>query len=56
MDITVPSMNMMASARGYAVIGAMMANKGTWEGKEYISQKVWEKMHGDENTDYLGSN
>ena len=33
-----------------------MANKGTWEGKEYISEAVWQKMHADENTDYMGGN
>lgn len=41
----IPSCNMTASARGLAKIAAMVANGGTWEGKEYITPEVYKEMH-----------
>lgn len=42
-----PSANTHASARGLAKLAAMMADKGSFEGKEFISAKAWEALHAD---------
>ena len=40
-----PSVNCLASARGLAKMAAFMANKGTFDGTEYISEDTWDKFH-----------
>ena len=40
-----PSVNCIASARGLAKMAAFMANKGTFDGSEYISEETWDKFH-----------
>ena len=41
----IPSANGNCSARGLAKVAAMMANKGTFEGKTLLSPQTWEEMH-----------
>jgi hypothetical protein len=40
-----PSVNCIASARGLAKMAAFMANRGTFDGSEYISEETWDKFH-----------
>lgn len=40
-----PSANTHASARGLARLAAMMADKGSFEGGEFISAKAWDALH-----------
>ena len=40
-----PSANANCSARGLAKIAAMMAAKGTFEGRQYLSEDAWQAMH-----------
>ena len=40
-----PSANTHASARGLARLAAMMADKGSFEGKEFMSTTAWEALH-----------
>merc|ERR1712003_588948 len=40
-----PSTNGHCSARGMAKLAAAMANKGTFDGVEVLSEKAWEAMH-----------
>ncbi len=40
-----PSANTHASARGLARLAAMMADKGSFDGKEFIGERAWEAMH-----------
>ena len=40
-----PSANATCSARGLAKIAAMMANRGRWEGREYLGEPAWQAMH-----------
>ena len=42
-----PSANTHASARGLARLAAMMADKGSFEGKEFISTTAWEALHAE---------
>ena len=39
--------NCHASARGFAKLGAYMANKGTFKGDSIMSEEAWEYIHGD---------
>jgi hypothetical protein len=36
-----------SNARGMAKMAAFMANKGTFEGKTILSEKVWEEFHSE---------
>jgi hypothetical protein len=38
------------SARGLAKISAIMANKGSFEGKTLMSNDAWDKMHSGTTT------
>ena len=38
----------MSNARSLAVMGAYMANKGTLNGKQLISEQTWETMHSEQ--------
>ena len=40
-----PSANTHASARGFAKLAAMMADKGSFEGKEFLSVAAWDALH-----------
>lgn len=40
-----PSANANCSARGLARIAAMMAQGGTFEGREYVTAEAWRAMH-----------
>ena len=40
----IPAANNVASAQALAKMYAMLANKGTWQGKRLISESVWEQM------------
>ena len=42
-----PSANTHASARGFARLAAMMADKGSFDGKEFIGEEAWEALHAD---------
>ena len=42
-----PSCNVTASARGLAILGAIMANKGQFRGKRLIGEDTWEQMHSE---------
>ena len=42
-----PSANTHASARGLARLAAMMADKGSFEGKEFISTTAWDALHAE---------
>ena len=35
------------NARSIALVGAYMANKGTFQGKQMISEDTWNKFHAD---------
>jgi hypothetical protein len=39
------SCNVVASARGLAKLGAIMANKGHYRGKRLLSEETWHLMH-----------
>ena len=39
------SFNVNASARNMAKLAAFMANKGSFDGKQMISEDAWQKMH-----------
>jgi hypothetical protein len=41
----IPSTNMIACAKSLGLLGAYMANKGTFNGKEMISKETWDKLH-----------
>lgn len=43
----IPSANGNCSARGLALVAAALANKGSINGVEILSQKGWEEMHKD---------
>ena len=38
---------MHASARALAKLAAYMANKGTFKGKQLLSEEAWNKMHAE---------
>ena len=38
---------MHASARAIAKLGAFMANKGSFQEKQLMSEEVWEEMHSE---------
>jgi len=40
-----PSANATCSARGLAKVGAMVAARGSWEGREYLSEQAWSALH-----------
>ena len=40
-----PSANTHASARGLARLAAMMADRGSFEGKEFINERAWDDLH-----------
>jgi len=40
-----PSANAKCSARGLAKVGAMMSARGTFEGREYLSEDAWRAAH-----------
>ena len=42
-----PSAAANCSARGLAKIAAMMAARGKWQGREYLSSAAWDAMHAD---------
>lgn len=42
-----PSANTHASARGLAKLAAMMAQRGRFEGKEFMSESAWEALHAE---------
>lgn len=46
-----PSQYTAASARGCAKISAIMANKGSFEGKTLMSNDAWDKMHSGATTE-----
>lgn len=39
------SAGVLASARGLAKLGAYMANRGSFEGREIMHEKSWEEFH-----------
>ena len=41
----IPSAGGLASARGLALLAAVLANGGSWEGKKFLTQLGWEQMH-----------
>ena len=41
------SFNVNASARNLAKLAAFMANKGTLDGKQLLSEDGWNKLHGE---------
>ena len=45
--LEIPSANFNASARGLAMLGAYMANKGQLCGKRLISEETCELLHSD---------
>jgi len=48
-----PSANGNCSARGLALLGCLMANKGQYKGTRLISESTWEAMHGNATEDIL---
>tara|TARA_R110002124_G_scaffold9535_3_gene48836 strand:+ start:6562 stop:7866 length:1305 start_codon:yes stop_codon:yes gene_type:complete len=42
-----PSANTNANARGLAKIAAMMAARGTWEGRQYLGEEAWQALHAE---------
>ncbi len=42
-----PSANANCTARGLAKIAAMLSGGGSWKGREYLSAKGWDVLHGD---------
>merc|ERR1719244_816694 len=46
-EAEVPSVNGNCSARGLAVLGSAMANKGVHNGIRILSESAWENMHAD---------
>ena len=42
-----PSVNVQCSARGLAIVSAMLANHGQWQGQQILSEKAWQAMHAD---------
>jgi len=40
-----PSANTNATARGLAKIAAMMSARGSWQGRQYLSERAWAAMH-----------
>ena len=42
-----PSCGNHCSGRGMAKLGAFMANKGSFEGKTLMSEKMWEEFHSE---------
>ena len=43
--IEIPSANANCSARGLALVGAMLANKGVLKGTRVLSEEAWAAMH-----------
>lgn len=41
----IPSANGHCSARGLGKVAAMMANKGTFQGTQILSEEAWESLH-----------
>ena len=39
-----------SNARSLALLGAYMANKGTFNGKQLLSEQTWEKFHSEPNS------
>ena len=48
-----PSRNCMASARGLAQLAAFMAGKGTFQGKQLLSEETWNEFHANPKFDWL---
>lgn len=42
-----PSANHISNARSIGKLAAYMANKGTLNGKQLLSEKAWNKFHAD---------
>ena len=42
-----PSAGSYANARGLAKLAAIMANKGSFNGKLFLSEESWEELHAD---------
>ena len=40
--------NVITNAKGLAKMGAFMANKGSFEGKQYISEETWNTFHSEQ--------
>jgi CubicO group peptidase (beta-lactamase class C family) len=40
--------NVITNAKGLAKMGAFMANKGSFQGKQYISEETWNLFHGEQ--------
>ena len=43
--VEIPSANANCSARGLALIGAAMANKGQFKNTKLLSKQGWQAMH-----------
>ena len=50
-----PSANTHASARGLARLAAMMADEGSFEGKQFISTSAWDALHAEATEADMGS-
>ncbi len=48
-----PSANAHASARGLARLAAMLAARGTWNNREYLSDSAWSAMHANPVSRYM---
>ena len=46
-EVEIPSANGNCSARGLALLGAAMANKGEHQGVQLLSLATWQEMHAD---------
>ena len=51
--VEMPSVNANCSARGLALIGAAMANKGSFRGTKVLSAEGWQAMHDNATTKKL---
>jgi len=49
-----PSAASKASARGLAKVAAMMASRGRWQGREYLSEAAWKAMHDEPVPAFMG--
>jgi hypothetical protein len=45
---------MITNARSLAKLGAYMANKGTFQGKELMTEDAWNQLHAEPKSGSLG--